>query len=172
MIFLAAFVCIVSALLPCHAAKLTDGQLQVIQANIHNSTDLSTKCLENHDIADQNCATASSKFKETGIQGFRQAAEIYGDSKSKFLETCKILDDGWIQTQLGMENACLSQVQKGTDIHNTGVEHFHEGIQLLNREAGVFKQALSESHNAATGKPFCGVLDGKTGGAPVGTYVR
>ncbi len=153
MIFLAAFVYIVSALSPCHAAKLTDGQIQVIQANIYGSTDRITKCLENQDIAEQNCAIASSEFKKTGIQGFRQAAEIYGDAKSKFLETRKIFDDAWIQTQLGMENGCLSQVQKRTDIHNTGVEHFHEGIRLLKRAAWVFNQALSESHNAACG-PF------------------
>jgi hypothetical protein len=149
MIFLAAIVCVVSALSPSHAAKLIDGQIRVIQANIRNSTDLSTKCLENHDMADQNCAIASSEFEKTGIQGFRQAAEIYGDAKSKFLETRKIFDDAWSQTQLGMENGSLRQVQEGTDIHKTGVEHFHEGIQLLNRAAVIFNQALSESHNTA-----------------------
>lgn len=147
MMVVAAFIYVFCGLSPCQAAKLTDSQIQAIQANIKNSTDLSTKCLENHNVADQNFTIASSNYQKTSIQGFRQAAEIYGEAKSKFLETRKIFDDAWIQMQLGMENGDLTQVQKGTDIHNTGVQHFNEGIQLLSRAVGIFNQALSESRS-------------------------
>jgi membrane associated rhomboid family serine protease len=146
MMVVAAFIYVfVWALSPCQAAKLTDRQIQTIQANIKNSTDLSTKCLELHNTADQNYTIASSNFQKTNLQGFRQAAALYAEAKAKCLETRKLFDDAWIQMQLGMQNDDLASVQKGRDLQNIALQHYNEAIQLLIKAAGISTQAVSEN---------------------------
>ncbi len=146
------FVYVLSELSPCQAAKLTDSQIRAIQSNIHNSTDLSTKCLELHNNAEQNRTIALSNYRKTSIQGFRQCAEIYAEAKSKFLAARKIFDDAWIEMQYGMGNGDLSQVQEGVNLHNNAVKHFNDAVQVLNRAGGIFKQAYQESQNHAGSK--------------------
>jgi hypothetical protein len=162
MMLLAAVICVFWGLSPCQAAKLSDGQTQTIQANIHNSTDFSTKCLELHNNADQNCTTASSNYQKTSTQGFRQAAALYAEARSKSLETRKLFDDAWIQMQYGMENGDLIQVQKGTDLHNNAVQNYNETVQLVNRAGVIFNQAVRENQSHSVPNTIVSSASGRT----------
>ncbi len=138
-------ICVFWGLSPCRAAKLTDSQIQAIQADIHNSTDFSTKCLELYNNAEQNYTMATTNYQKTIVQGFRQAAALYAEARCKSLETRKLFDDAWIQMQYGMDNGDLTQVQRGTDLHNNAVQHYNEVVQLLNKAAGILNQAVQET---------------------------
>lgn len=162
MMVVAAFICILSGLSPCQAAKLTDSQIQTIQANIHKSTDLSTRCLELYNNADQNYTAASSNFQKTNLHGFLQAAELYADAKSKSLETRKLFDDAWIQMQLGMQNDDLASVQKGTKLHNNAVQRYSETVQLLSKAAGIFNLAVRENQTHSVPDGIVPNRSGKT----------
>jgi hypothetical protein len=60
MMVLATFIYVFWGLSPCQAEKLTDNRIEAIQANIHNSTNFSTKCLELPNNAEQNRTAALS----------------------------------------------------------------------------------------------------------------
>jgi membrane associated rhomboid family serine protease len=147
MMLVAAFIYVFCGLSPCQAAKLTDSQIHIIQANIRKSTDLSTKCLELYNSADQKYSMASSNFQRTSILGFLEAADVYAEAESKSLETRNLFNDAWIQMQLSMQNDDLASVQRGIDLHNTAVLHYNEVVQLLNRAGGIFNQAVSENQS-------------------------
>ncbi len=147
MMVLAALIHVFWGLSPCQAAKLTDSQIQTIQANIKHSKDLSTKCLELNNTADQKYTTASSNFQKATILGFLEAANVYAEAESKSLETRNLFDDARIQMQLGMQNGDYASVQRGIDLHNTAVLHYNEVVQLLNRAGGIFSQAVSENQS-------------------------
>lgn len=159
----AAFIYVFGGLSTCEAAKLTDNQIQTTQANIRKSTDLSTKCLELYNNANRKYTMASSNFQKTSILGFLEAADVYGEAKSKSLEARNLFDDAWIEMQYGMENGVLAQVQKGTNLHNNAVLHYNEAVQLLNRAGGVFNQAVQENQSRP---PTNGIVSSGTGRTP------
>jgi membrane associated rhomboid family serine protease len=148
MMILAIFFGILSVPSACQASKkLTDSQIQTIQDNIRKCVDLSTQCSELQSNSDQNYSNASSNFQKTSLQGFRQAAELYSEAKTKSSLAGNLFHDAWIQMQYGMQNDDLNQIQKGTDLHNSAVQHYNQITQILSRAAGIFNQTVQESQN-------------------------
>jgi membrane associated rhomboid family serine protease len=178
MTILVAVVWALFALTPCHAAKLTDGQIRIIQADIERSTNLSTECLNNQNIAGQNLSIATSNYQKTGLQGFHRAAEAYEEAQSKFAATRNVFDDAWIQMQSGMVNNDLSAVQQGIQLQNIAVQHFNAAVQVLNNAAVTFNQALQQSQSGTyspsggTHPTIGGIPSGGLAGSPPSAMAR
>ncbi len=127
------------------SSQLSKDHIEHIQKVLQAGKELSDRCRDLLDNARKNISIAGSNFENTGIEGFRQASDVFVEAEQKFLEAGRIFDDTWIHMRNALENSDPGTARKGMSLHDTGIHIYNEGIELQKKAHGIFKVALNES---------------------------